>query len=82
MGLETSRNVLATLECMFVTIYHARVINMLFQLSTLKKGPSIQNYFQKAIYFSDVLSAISQPIGEHELISCILAYLPMEYDSH
>lgn len=54
----------------------------MYQLATLNKGSlSIQDYFNKAKGFADILSTIGQNISESEVISYILSGFPTDYDS-
>uniref|UniRef100_A0A2N9H011 Reverse transcriptase Ty1/copia-type domain-containing protein n=1 Tax=Fagus sylvatica TaxID=28930 RepID=A0A2N9H011_FAGSY len=78
----TSREVWLTLERMFTAHSWARVMNIHYQLSTLKKGDSsIANYFHKFIGLIATLAAINKPLTEEEQISFLLAGLGSEFES-
>lgn len=71
-----------TLEKMFSSHSHAHIMQTWYKLATLKKGNlSIQYYFQKAKNFADILSTISQYLGQSKVISYISVGLPSDYDS-
>ena len=83
VGLMSSRDVWVTLENMFCSQSHARVIFLTrYNLTTLKKGHlSINDYFQRAKGFADLLSSIGQPLGLTETTTYILTGRPTEDDS-
>jgi hypothetical protein len=78
----TSREVWLTLERMFTAHSRARVMNIHYQLSTLKKGDSsIADYFHKFTGLSATLAAINKPLTDEEQISFLLAGLGSEFES-
>ena len=78
----TSREVWLTLEQMFTAHSRARIMNIHYQLSTLKKGDSsIANYFHKFTGLIATLAAIDKPLTEEEQISFLLAGLGSEFES-
>jgi hypothetical protein len=78
----TSREVWLTLEQMFTAHSRARVMNIHYQLSTLKKGDSsIADYFHKFTGLIATLAAIDKPLTEEEQISFLLAGLGSEFES-
>uniref|UniRef100_A0A2N9J5T9 Retrotransposon Copia-like N-terminal domain-containing protein n=1 Tax=Fagus sylvatica TaxID=28930 RepID=A0A2N9J5T9_FAGSY len=78
----TSREVWLTLERMFTAHSRARVMNIHYQLSTLKKGDSsIADYFHKFTGLIATLAAIDKPLTEEEQVSFLLAGLGSEFKS-
>jgi hypothetical protein len=78
----TSREVWLTLERMFTAHSRARVMNIHYQLSTLKKGDSsIADYFHKFTGLIATLAAINKPLTDEEQISFLLAGLGSEFES-
>ena len=78
----TSREVWLTLERMFTAHSRARIMNIHYQLSTLKKGDSsITDYFHKFTGLMDTLAAIDQTLKQEEQSSFLLAGLGSEYES-
>ena len=78
----TSREVWLTLEQMFTAHSRARIMNIHYQLSTLKKGDSsIADYFHKFTGLIATLAAIDKPLTEEEQISLLLAGLGSEFES-
>ena len=78
----TSREVWLTLERMCTAHSRARVMNIHYQLSTLKKGDSfIADYFHKFTGLIATLAAIDKPLTEEEQISFLLAGLGSEFES-
>uniref|UniRef100_A0A2N9FGM0 Reverse transcriptase Ty1/copia-type domain-containing protein n=1 Tax=Fagus sylvatica TaxID=28930 RepID=A0A2N9FGM0_FAGSY len=78
----TSRDLWATLERMFTAQSQARLMQIHYQLSTLRKGStSISDFFQTFTGLADTLAAIDQPLPEFQLVSFLLAGLGPEYDS-
>jgi hypothetical protein len=60
---------------------HARIMQVHFQLVTLKKGNSyVTDYFHKLKTLSDTLAACGQPLNDFEAISFLLAGLGSEFD--
>uniref|UniRef100_A0A2N9ID99 Reverse transcriptase Ty1/copia-type domain-containing protein n=1 Tax=Fagus sylvatica TaxID=28930 RepID=A0A2N9ID99_FAGSY len=61
----TSRDLWATLERMFTAQSQARLMQIHYQLSTLRKGStSISDFFQTFTGLADTLAAIDQPLPE------------------
>jgi hypothetical protein len=78
----TSREAWLTLETLFASQSHARIMNVHFQLATLKKGSSsITDYYQHFMQLADALAAVSKPLSNFEMISFLLARLGSEYNS-
>ena len=78
----TSREVWLTLEQMFTAHSQARVMNIHYQLSTLKKeDSSIADYFHKFTGLIATLAAINKPLTDEEQISFLLAGLGSEFES-
>jgi hypothetical protein len=78
----TSRDLWATLERMFTAQSQARLMQIHYQLSTLRKGStSISDFFHTFTGLADTLAAIDQPLPEFQLVSFLLAGLGPEYDS-
>jgi hypothetical protein len=78
----TSREVWLTLERMFTAHSRAQVMNIHYQLSTLKKGDSsIADYFHKFTGLIATFVAIDKPLIEEEQISFLLAGLGSEFES-
>ena len=78
----TSREVWLTLERMFTAHSRARVMNIHYQLSTLKKeDSSIANYFHKFTDLNATLAAIDKPLTKEEQVSFLLAGLGSEFES-
>uniref|UniRef100_A0A2N9EGA7 Uncharacterized protein n=1 Tax=Fagus sylvatica TaxID=28930 RepID=A0A2N9EGA7_FAGSY len=67
---------------MFTAHSRARVMNIHYQLSTLKKGDSsIADYFHKFTGLIATLAAINKPLTDEEQISFLLAGLGSEFES-
>jgi hypothetical protein len=82
VGHSTSRDVWLALERLFSSHSRARIMQIHFQLATLKKsGSSIANFFQKFKNLSDNLSAAGQPLNNFEQLSFVLSGLGSEFDS-
>ena len=78
----TSRDLWATLERMFTAQSQTRLMQIHYQLSTLRKGStSIADFFHTFTGLADTLAAIDQPLPEFQLVSFLLAGLGPEYDS-
>jgi hypothetical protein len=66
---------------MFASQAHARIMQVHFQLATLKKGnSSITDYFHKLKTLSDTLAGCGQPLNVFEAVSFLLAGLGLEFD--
>lgn len=69
VGCLTARDLWLSLEKMFTSTLHARVMHMHYQLATMKKGNlSVTDYFQKIKASSDILAATRQPLNNFEFI--------------
>jgi hypothetical protein len=81
VGCTTSRALWESLEKMFASQAHARIMQVHFQLATLKKGSSsVTDYFHKLKNLSDTLAACGQPLNDFEAMSFLLAGLGSEFD--
>ncbi len=82
VGYFTSREVWMALEHLFASHSRARIMQMHFQLATLKKaGSSIGDYYQKFKSLSDNLDAAGQPFNDYESTSFLLFGLGTDFDS-
>ena len=82
VGYFTSREVCMALERLFASHSQARIMQMHFQLATLKKaGSSIGDYYQKFKSLSDNLAAAGQPLNDYESTSFLLSGLGTDFDS-
>jgi hypothetical protein len=76
VGCTTSRALWESLEKMFASQAHAWIMQVHFQLATLKKGnSSITNYFHKLKTPNDTLAACGQLLNDFEAVSFLLARL-------
>jgi hypothetical protein len=81
MGCNTSQALWESLEKMFASQAHACIMQVHFQLATLKKGTSsITDYFHKMKTLNDTLAACGQPLNDFEAVSFLLAGLGSEFD--
>ena len=79
---STSHDVWLTLERMFTSHSRARIMQIYYQLATLRKGDSpIANYFHRFTNLADTLAAVDHPLNDFEMISFLLAGLGSNYDS-
>ena len=77
----TSRDVWKTLECMFSSQDRARLMQIHYQIATLKKGNlSVADYFQRYTNLVDTLASIGNPLNDYELVSYFLSGPGSEYD--
>lgn len=75
-GRTSLRSLWSTLEHLFASQSRARVMQLRFQLQTLKKGSlSMADYIQKCMSIADNLSMIGQPISDDNLSLYILGGL-------
>jgi len=66
---------------MFASQANARIMQVHFQLATLKKGnSSVTDYFHKLKTLSDTLATCGQPLNDFEAVSFLLASLGSEFD--
>jgi hypothetical protein len=78
----TSRELWTTLEPMFIAQSQARLMQIHYHLSTLRKaGSPIANYFHTFTGLANTLAAIDQPLPEFQLVSFLLTSLGLEYDT-
>lgn len=77
---QTSRKVWFALEQMFTSTSHALMMNLHYQLATLKKGSCISDYFHKFTTLADTLATADQPLNKFELVSFLLTGIG-PYDS-
>jgi hypothetical protein len=69
VGSVSSAALWSTLLSMFASQARARVMQIYFQLATVKKGSnSITEYFQTIKTLSDTLAAIEQPLNDFESV--------------
>ena len=81
VGFATSREIWQAVEHMFSSQSQAKIMQVHFQLATIKKGgSSITEYFQKYKHLIDSLAVAGQPLNDFELVSFLLAGLGSEYD--
>jgi hypothetical protein len=81
VGCTTSRALWESLEKMFASQAHVRIMQVHFQLATLKKGnSSVTDYFHKLKNLSDTLAACGQPLNDFEAVSFLLSGLGSEFD--
>jgi len=72
---------LYTLVTMFASQARAQVMQIYFQLATIKKGNnSITEYFQTIKTLSDTLATAGQPLNDFESVSFLLKGLESQYD--
>ena len=82
IGLSTAHDVWLTLKRMFSSQSKARIMQIRYQLSTLKKGSfSVTEYFQKLKQLVDTLAAVHHPLDDFEVNSYLLAGLSSDYES-
>jgi len=82
VGLPTSQAVWDTLTWMFSSQSQAQIMQIHYQLSTIKKGNlSVTDYFQKVKQLVDTLAAFHQPLQDCETVSYLFGGLSSEYDS-
>jgi hypothetical protein len=80
IGCTISHALWESLEKMFASQAHARIMQVHFQLATLKKGnSSITDYFHKLKIVNDTLAACGQPLNDFEVVSFLLAGLGSEF---
>jgi hypothetical protein len=81
VGFATSYEVWQALERIFSSHPRARIMQVHFQLATIKKGgSSIIEYFQRFKSLVDSLATAGQPLNDFELISFLFAGLGSEFD--
>jgi hypothetical protein len=81
VGCISSAALWSSLLSMFASQACARVMQIYFQLATVKKGSnSITKYFQTIKTLSDTLVAAGQPLNDFESVSFLLKVLGSEYD--
>ena len=67
---------------MFTSQSRARIMQIHYQLATLRKGDSpIADYFHRFTNLADTLAAVDHPLNDIEMISFLLAGLGSDYDS-
>jgi hypothetical protein len=68
VGLSTSQAMWETLTRIFSSQSQARIMQIRYQLSTIKKGNlSVSDYFQKVKQLTDTLAAIDHPLQDCEI---------------
>jgi ABC-type metal ion transport system substrate-binding protein len=81
VGAPSASSLWNTLLTMFASEARARVMQVYFQLATVKKGNnSITKYFQTIKMLNDTLAAAGQPLNDFESVSFLLKGLSSEYD--
>jgi hypothetical protein len=81
VGCATTSTLWNTLVTMFASQARAHVMQIYFQLSTVRKGNnSITKYFQTIKTLSDTLAAAGQPFNDFESDSFLLKGLGFEFD--
>jgi len=81
IGSVSSAALWSTLLSMFASQARARVMQIYFQLATVKKGSSsITEYFQTIKTLSDTLAATGQPLNDFESVSFLFKGLGSNYD--
>ena len=71
-----------TLERMFTSHSRARIMQIHYQLATLRKGDSpIADYSHRFTNLADTLATVDHPLNDFEMISFLLAGLGSDYDS-
>lgn len=78
----TFRDVLVILDDLFAAKSQARIMQLQYELTTLKKGSeSISDHYQKAILLHDTLAATGKTLTSTEFITFLLASLGIDFDS-
>jgi hypothetical protein len=81
VGSPSASSLWNTLLTMFASQARARVMQIYFQLATVKKGTnSIIEYFQTIKTLSDTLAAAGHPLNDFDSVSFLLKGLDSEYD--
>jgi hypothetical protein len=81
VGCPTSHKLWTTLVTMFDSQARSRVLQIHYQLATIKKGSSsITEYYHSFKSMCDNLAAASQHLNDFESASYLLAGLGFEYD--
>ena len=79
--LTSARQVWEALHGMFGSQNRARVMQVRYQLSNLKKkGLGAAVYFNKMKGFADTMASIGHPLSDEEVLGYILAGLGPEYE--
>lgn len=82
VGYSITREVWYTLDTLFTSQSHARVIQLRYQLATISKvANSISDYYRKLKHLSDTMCAAGIPLTCTEFISYLLAGLNSDYDA-
>ncbi|GAB2267038.1 hypothetical protein Dimus_037931 [Dionaea muscipula] len=80
-GHTTSRAMWTALERQFASPSQSRIMQLRFQLQTLKKGCiSVSEYFDQAKELADQLSATGHPVPNHDLMLYLLGGLGTEFE--
>ena len=79
---NTSKEAWDTLEGVFEAKSKARQLHLRRELNTLRKLPKepLSKYMARAKAIRNALAAAGQDIKENDIIGCVLAGLPKEYD--
>ena len=79
--LRTSEHVWTTLHDMFASQIRARVMQLRYQLSNLKKKDlTASEYYRKMRGFADAMASIGKPLNDEEVLGYILAGLGPEFE--
>uniref|UniRef100_A0ACD5TNX4 Uncharacterized protein n=1 Tax=Avena sativa TaxID=4498 RepID=A0ACD5TNX4_AVESA len=79
--LTTSAAVWATLQDMFATQNRARLMQIRYQLSNLKKKDlSASEYYYKMKGFADAMASAGKPLSDDEILGYMLAGLGPEFE--
>ncbi|KAL5718134.1 hypothetical protein ACHQM5_011070 [Ranunculus cassubicifolius] len=82
VGQTTSLGVWKTLATIYNSPSQARIMQLKYQLHTLKKGDlSMAEYIQKAKTVANNLAAVTSPVSDSDLTSNILSGLPSSYNA-
>ena len=79
--LTTSAQVWTTLHELFASQNHARIMQLRYQLSNLKKKDlTASEYYRKMRGFADAMASIGKPLDDDEVLGYILAGLGPEFE--
>jgi hypothetical protein len=76
VGCSIARSLWLSLEKMFSFHSQAHIMQMHYQLATLKKGSaSIADYYQRMKILNDMLVVVGQPLKDFKVVSYLLTGL-------
>ena len=82
LSATSSRAIWLILEELFAAKSQARIMQLHYQLATLKKGSdSVAEYYQKAKFLCDTLAAAGKSLPPIEFITYLLTGLGTDFDS-